>query len=191
MARTIDVSARFNLTQAVVLILDRSTHSADVIQQVLLGFGVSKFLRSTTAARAMELLRVNNVDLVIVDPELEDEDGFEFIRSLRRSRCDNRLVPVMLVSGHAKISSIKRARDTGANFFVAKPITPTVLIQRIFWIASDKRQFVDVNQGAYIGPDRRFKFEGPPMGAEDRREADIETGATSAESDLQPQKVSI
>lgn len=188
MARGIDLSAKFNLTQAVVLILDRSTHSADVIQQILLGFGVQKFLRSTTAERAMEMLRVNTVDLVIVDPELENEDGFEFIRDLRRSKCENRFTPVMLVSGHAKISSIKRARDTGANFFVAKPLTPTTLLQRIFWIASDKRQFVNVNDGAYIGPDRRFKFEGPPTGAEGRRDGD--DSPDHAETDA-PERISI
>ena len=57
--------------------------------------------------------------------------------------------------------------------FVAKPLTPSVVLQRIHWVASDKRQFVDVVDGSYVGPDRRFKFEGPPPGSEGRRETDL------------------
>ncbi len=199
--KPIDANAKFNLSSAVVMVVDRSTHSSDVIVQILSGFGVHKILRCQTVKRAMELFSVNAVDLILIDPELEDEDGFEFIRDIRRSKSENRFVPVILISGHAKISSIKRARDCGANFFVAKPLTPSVVLQRIHWVASDKRQFVDVVDGSYVGPDRRFKFEGPPPGSEGRRETDLpvelgdQTSANLSQNELnnmfKPQKISI
>lgn len=199
--KQLDPGAKFNLSSAVVLVVDRSTHSSDVIVQILSGFGAHKVLRAQTAKRAEEILGMNAVDLMLIDPELEEEDGFEFISEIRRSRTDNRFVPIILVSGHAKISSIKRARDCGANFFIAKPLTPTVVLQRIHWVASDKRQFVDVADGSYVGPDRRFKFEGPPPGSDGRRESDLpvelggQAGENLSQSELEtmfkPQKVSI
>jgi DNA-binding response OmpR family regulator len=199
--KQLDPGVKFNLSSAIVLVVDRSTHSSDVIVQILSGFGVHKILRAQTAKRAEEILGVNAVDLMLIDPELEEEDGFEFIREIRRSKSENRFAPIILISGHAKISSIKRARDCGANFFIAKPLTPTVVLQRIHWVASDKRQFVDVADGSYVGPDRRFKFEGPPPGSDGRRESDLpmelggQAGENLSQSELEtmfkPQKVSI
>jgi hypothetical protein len=43
------------------------------------------------------------------------------------------------------------------------------LLQRILWVSRDKRPFVEV--GEYLGPDRRFKMDGPPQGMA-RREGD-------------------
>lgn len=199
--KQLDPGAKFNLSSAVVLVVDRSTHSSDVTVQILSGFGVHKILRAQTAKRAQEIISMNAIDLMLIDPELEEEDGFEFIREIRRSKTDNRFVPIILISGHAKISSIKRARDCGSNFFIAKPLTPSVVLQRIHWVASDKRQFVDVADGSYVGPDRRFKFEGPPPGSDGRRESDLpvelggQTGENLSQSELEtmfkPQKVSI
>ncbi len=199
--KPVDANSKFNLSSAVVMVVDRSTHSSDVIVQILSGFGVHKILRCQTAKRAMEIFSVNAVDLILIDPELEDEDGLEFIRDIRRSKSESRFVPIILISGHAKISSIKRARDCGANFFIAKPLTPAVVLQRIHWVASDKRQFIDVADGSYAGPDRRFKFEGPPPGSEGRRETDLpvelgdQTSANLSQNELntmfKPQKISI
>jgi len=201
MAKPMDVNSKFNLSTAVVLIIDRNTHSADVVSQILSGFGVHNILRSQRVEQAHKLLAVNNVDLVIIDPELEDDDGFEFVRDLRRSAANNHYAPIILVSGHARISSIWKARDCGANFFVAKPITPAVLLQRIYWVAGDHRKFLEEDVGAYVGPDRRFKREGPPVGSDGRRQSDLsgELGAQVAEnlseaahSDfLKPQKILI
>ena len=103
---------------------------------------------------------------------MKDGDGFEFLRRMRREGMGvNKLTPVILLTGHAQVSNVAKARDTGANFFVAKPITPSVLWDRIVWVIRDKRPFVELEK--YIGPDRRFKFEGPPPGSEGRRAADV------------------
>ena len=58
-----------------------------------------------------------------------------------------------------------------ANFTVAKPITPKVLLERIFWVAREERAFIECD--SYVGPDRRFKYEGPPIGMEGRRRDDL------------------
>ena len=77
-----------------------------------------------------------------------------------------------------RLSQLFKARDCGASFTIAKPITPKIVLERLFFIAKDQRMFVDC--GAYIGPDRRFKREGPPVGMEGRRSDDL--GAEMGES---------
>jgi hypothetical protein len=53
---------------------------------------------------------------------------------------------------------------------VKKPVSPKVLFDHIVWSASQERNFVEGD--SFIGPDRRFKFTGPPDG-DGRRDTDV------------------
>lgn len=173
MAKPIDANSKFNLASASIMIIDRNTHSADVISQILSGFGVHKVSRAQSTADAFKQLAVTSVDLIIIDPELEADDGLAFVRQLRHSESDNRFKPIIITSGHARVSRVWGGRDCGANFFVAKPITPAILLERIYWVAADHRKIVAEAGEGYVGPDRRFKFEGPPIGSDGRRKDDL------------------
>ena len=48
-----------------------------------------------------------------------------------------------------------KARNAGANMIIRKPVAPSVLLDRIEWIARNTRPFVD--SGDYRGPDRRIR----------------------------------
>lgn len=167
----IDPNARFDLSKAIAMVVDGSLHSLDVTAQILKGFGVASVLRCETVEEAEKLARVKTIDVIIIDPSIGGGAGYSFISTLRHSTGPSAYVPVILISGHVRHSDVARARNTGANFVVTKPLSPAVLLQRILWIARDKRPFVEV--GDYIGPDRRFKFEGPPAGSDGRRNDDL------------------
>lgn len=167
----VDPNARLNLSKACVLLVEESQHSADVLAQIMKGFGVSEVHRALAADAAEKILQSKTFDLLVIDPGVSDGEGYRLLSELRHKGGPNAFVPVILISGHVRAQDVARARDTGANFFVAKPITPSTLLQRILFVARDKRPFVEV--GAYIGPDRRFKFEGPPAGSDGRRQTDL------------------
>ncbi|MBL8536674.1 MAG: response regulator [Hyphomonadaceae bacterium] len=169
----VDPNTRLNLSKASVLLVESSQHSADVLAQIMKGFGVSEVHRALASDAAEKMLRAKTFDLIVIDPTVSDGDGYRMLQELRHSSGANAYVPVVLISGHVRAQDVARARDTGANFFVTKPITPNTLLQRILFVAKDKRPFVQV--GNYIGPDRRFKFEGPPPGSDGRRENDLKS----------------
>ncbi len=76
-----------------------------------------------------------------------------------------------MVAGHTPIDQVEKARDCGANFVVAKPLAPRILLERVVWIAQESRPFVELD--SYIGPDRRFHDVGPPKdGQPGRRRSD-------------------
>jgi CheY-like chemotaxis protein len=165
-------STRINLERATVLVLDDNGPSLDILSQVVSGFGVNQLHRAASVKDAQELVRTKTFDLIISDVQMPDVDGIEFINWLRREAPENnRYVPVILVTGHTRGLDIFRTRDAGANFTVAKPITPKVLLERIFWVAREERAFIECD--TYVGPDRRFKYEGPPIGIEGRRRDDL------------------
>lgn len=169
----LDPDARVNLTKANVIVVDGSAHSLDVTAQILKGFGVAVVQRFGNLSDANKFVSQRTADLLLIDPSIEDGAGYDFVCELRRSTRPIATIPVMLISGHVHKSDLARARDSGANFVVAKPLAPIVLLQRLLWVARDKRPFVDC--GSYIGPDRRFKFEGPPAGSEGRRAEDLKS----------------
>ena len=168
----LQASTRINLEKAAVLVLDDNGPSLDILAQVVSGFGVSQLTRAESVKEAQALVAIKTFDLIISDVQMPEVDGIEFINWLRRDAPEsNRYVPVILVTGHTRTTDIFRTRDAGANFTVAKPITPKVLLERIFWVAREERAFIECD--SYVGPDRRFKYEGPPIGMEGRRRDDL------------------
>ncbi|MES1200249.1 MAG: response regulator [Pseudomonadota bacterium] len=173
----LDLSARVNLRRASVLVLDRNLQAADVARQILIGFGVRDVHVADNVTDARKLFLAHTLELIIADPTLEE--GFEFLRWARRETgCGNHCVAIVATMGHQTAPNVRAARDAGANFVVAKPLAPEVLLQRIEWVARENRQFiVSLN---YVGPDRRFKNDGPPIGTNGRRVDDLSLEAPTA-----------
>jgi diguanylate cyclase (GGDEF)-like protein len=69
-------------------------------------------------------------DLVLLDVELPDANGFELCERLRAlpSMAD---VPIVMVTGHDDTSSIARAYEAGASDFINKPILWAMLPHRV------------------------------------------------------------
>lgn len=178
MAVKLEPSQRINLKQTNVLLLDGNAQALDAMRRTLSGFGVSQLRTCDTVAGARSAVEAQSFHLVIADPLVSDEDGFEFLRWIRRHASVNKCVPVIAALGHGTLGNIQAARDAGANFVVAKPVSPQVLLQRIEWIARENRQFIEAPN--YVGPDRRFKNVGPPAGSRGRRADDLSTEVPSA-----------
>ena len=173
MPEPLNPSTRINLERATVLVLDDNGASLDILSGVVAGFGVRTLHRAESVKDAQALVKIHTFDLIISDVQMPEVDGYEFIQWLRREAPEqNRYVPVILVTGHTRISQVFKNRDAGSNFTVAKPITPKILLERIFWVAREERAFIECD--TYIGPDRRFKHEGPPPGTDGRRKDDLQ-----------------
>ena len=166
---------KINLEKASVMLIDANNQGLDILTQVFAGFGARTPHRCQAAPEAIDLLRKVDVDLIAVEADLPGEmDGYDFVHWLRRSGLpQNAFAAVILISGHTRAENVARGRDCGANFIIVKPISPTVLLQRVIWVAKENRQFVEAPN--YVGPDRRFKNAGPPPGIKPRRHDDIKT----------------
>ena len=159
-------SAVINLSGAVTMVVDDSSFALELTSQALMGFGVRPKHTCLGAAEAMEILKEQNIDLLVVDCEMPGIDGFELVRWLRRSGLDpNAFVPVIMTAAHIRRPRVSDARDCGASFIITKPFSATTLLERIVWVARDGRPFLEV--GDYFGPDRRFR--NTPAPKEERR----------------------
>jgi DNA-binding response OmpR family regulator len=177
MASRVDfnLDARFDLSRVRVLLIDNNPYWLRLMASVLGSFGVRDQARCASVAEAKRKAAAAAFDVVITDCHLPDLDGYDFVRWLRRSGNEaNAFIPVIIVTSHTQRSKVAKARDCGANYIVAKPLKPGVLLERLVWVSRDPRPFVEA--GDYIGPDRRWRAEPPPEGV-DRRGARSEQAA--------------
>jgi hypothetical protein len=78
---------------------------------------------------------------------------------------------------------VAKARDCGANYIIAKPITPKIILERIVWVAQSTRMFLETE--SYIGPDRRVRKLGPPTETGAGRRKEDADAAAAAEADAE------
>jgi CheY-like chemotaxis protein len=163
---------RINLERITFLLIDDNQQALDIMGQIVSGFGVRTMIKCQTVREAKEISARKAIDFVLTDVHLPDEDGFAFLKWLRTEAEEpNRFAPAVMVTGDSSAAVVHRARDSGAHFVIAKPMTPKILLQRIFWVARENRLFIDCE--SYSGPDRRFKRLGPPPGMDGRRTDDL------------------
>ena len=137
----LDPKTWINLERTSVLLVDSNPQGAQILRQLLLGFGVRAPIHCDTAAEAQEVLRTNEIDLLISDDALPDMSGYDLVRWLRRSKLEpNDFVSSIIVCGHVRRTEVQKARDCGANFLLTKPISTQILMERVLWVAREKRR---------------------------------------------------
>lgn len=163
---------RIDLRQARILVADDNSQALAIMSQVLLGFCVRHVTVCRSVDEALPLIEKSPFDLLIIDAEMPGKDGFDLTHYVRLNpRSPNFTVPILLMSGLTPLNKITKARDSGANLVLLKPVVPGALLGRIEWLARCQREFVISD--SYRGPDRRFQRGAPPPGVDERRAEDI------------------
>jgi two-component system chemotaxis response regulator CheY len=172
-------SPSMNLRDLVILVADPSPYISMLIHSMLRAFGSNKVLEVRGCNDVLQTLSGQKIDILICDVRLPPHGGLSLTRAIRgKADNENRTIPIMIMSSDSRETTIKRARDVGANMVIAKPISPASLYDRLSWIAFNPRKFVDTP--TYFGPDRRFKIEGYPGGVGRRAgDKEVEIGAES------------
>ena len=177
-----------NLRDLVILVADPNAYARRITNGILRGFGANKVLEVEQALSLFQVLSSQKIDILLCDTRLPPHGGLMLTRTIRRNaNNENRTIPILLMSSDTSESTIKNARDAGANMVVAKPMSPKSLYDRLGWIAFNPRPFIDT--ATYFGPDRRFKIEGYPGGVGRRKgdkqvEVAEEVGPGLAQDDI-------
>ena len=85
---------------------------------------------SKSAIEATILMNQTRPDLILLDIEMPDISGFEFLHTIRKHP-KFMTIPVVVVSGHTSKEFITHAESSGASAVVAKPVDKENLLQKI------------------------------------------------------------
>jgi two-component system chemotaxis response regulator CheY len=89
------------------------------------GFRVEEALNGL---EALEKLPELKADLLIVDVNMPQMDGFSFLRTLRRSARPIAALPALVTSTESREADFAAARAAGANYYLVKPVARETLV---------------------------------------------------------------
>ncbi len=92
-------------------------------------FGMKNFDVSmvTEGRLAIEHIRENEPDIVVLDLGLPDIDGLEVLKAVRQFSS----VPIIVMTARTDIQSINQTTALGADDYINKPFRPEILLHRI------------------------------------------------------------
>jgi diguanylate cyclase (GGDEF)-like protein/PAS domain S-box-containing protein len=122
-----------------VLVIDDDPGTRLLIGESLeqAGFTIAEADDGVPALAAFEHLRP---DVVLLDVNMKDMDGFAVCTALRKMDGDDG-TPVVMVTGLDDVASINRAYEVGATDFITKPINWAVLGHRVRYIVRASQAF--------------------------------------------------
>ncbi len=110
-----------------ILLVDDNAAAAATIE---LGLREENFIVETTdlGEDALQIGKLYDYDIIILDPMLPDIDGYEVLRQLRAAQVRT---PVLILSARTDLDYKLKGLRFGADEFMTKPFEPRELIARI------------------------------------------------------------
>lgn len=144
----------YRLDNLSVLVVEDNSHMMKLLVQILNNFGVVDVRKATDGEAGFEEYCYSPPDLIITDWMMEPKDGLDFVKMVRGDEgSPEPMIPIIMVTAHSERYRIVEARDAGINEFLAKPVSPKAVYDRIVTIIDRPRKFIRGKE--YIGPDRR------------------------------------
>lgn len=109
---------------ATVLIIDDEQTLNHFVQEDLREAGYES-LGALTGQEGLDLIRSQEVDLVLLDQQLPDMHGLDVLKTIREEEPD---IPVIIVTGHGEIDCAVQAMKLGAYDYMKKPYNLDTLL---------------------------------------------------------------
>jgi two-component system, sensor histidine kinase and response regulator len=108
----------------------------EINQQVALGVLENLGYRADVVADGRSALRIlaeRDYDLVLMDCQMPEMDGYEATRQIRRpdTAVRNHLIPIVATTAHAMTGDREKCLAAGMNDYITKPIRPAAVEQAI------------------------------------------------------------
>ncbi|MCK5837679.1 MAG: response regulator [Desulfobacula sp.] len=84
--------------------------------------------KAFSGAEAIQILRKNDFDVVVLDLKMEDMDGIEVLKIMKKMAPE---MPVIFLTGHGSQEAAKEGISFGAFDYLTKPCELSELIEKI------------------------------------------------------------
>ncbi|NCC53618.1 MAG: response regulator, partial [Spartobacteria bacterium] len=113
-----------------ILVVEDDPHSLRLAEAVAQKAG-HKVCCVPNGQEAMDHLQAERFDLVLMDIEMPGMDGLELTRRIREGKTPNQSVPIIAMTAAAMKGDRERCLEAGMNDYIAKPLSPTSLVELI------------------------------------------------------------
>lgn len=135
-----------------ILIVEDDNNISEFINEVLITYNYTT-LTARTATDAIEIVKNESPDLVLLDLGLPDFDGTEVIKNVRKRSA----VPIIVLSARDMGEDKVKALDLGADDYMTKPFDTPEFLARIR--TALRRQNRDLEKSIYKSGDLIIDFD--------------------------------
>jgi two-component system cell cycle response regulator len=114
---------------AQILIVEDNPQSLELMSYLLEASGYV-VLAAQTGAQAIVVARNESIDLVLLDLQLPDVDGYHVLRGLRSDR-RTATTKIIAVTAVAMVGDRERTLNAGFDHYVPKPINPRTFVNEV------------------------------------------------------------
>jgi len=119
------------LSGAQVLLVDDSEINQALAAEVMSGWGINVNI-AQNGKEAIEKIETNRFDLVLMDIQMPEMDGYEATKIIRKTDQD---IPIVAMSAHAMQDELDKMLAQGMNDYVSKPFKLEALFSVLFkWL---------------------------------------------------------
>ncbi len=130
-----------------ILVIDDNRLIREMVSAIIADEGYTPFT-ATGAQEAHAVLDTTDIDLILMDVEMPDVDGFELTRQIRQ-RLKEHWIPIIFLTGKANQEHLVEGIDAGGDDYLNKPVNSIVLsakIRAMARIAQMKAALDEANQ---------------------------------------------
>lgn len=113
-----------------ILVVEDSRTSLAMITRVITGLG-AQVLTAETGSHGIALCGAERPDLVLLDVNLPDIDGYAVARQIRQDEAAGEWTPIIFLSGMTKDEDLEKGIAAGGDDYICKPFSEVVLIAKI------------------------------------------------------------
>ncbi|MEO9593163.1 response regulator [Rhodopirellula bahusiensis] len=105
-----------------VLIVDDSRVIRKMIARIMKTLGYETFEAGNGLEGLVELAKIESVDLILVDWNMPEMNGLDFVKAVRAD-AENNHIPMIMVTTESEMSRMALAFMAGVNEYIMKPFT--------------------------------------------------------------------
>jgi two-component system chemotaxis response regulator CheY len=117
------------------LVIDDSKPIRSILTQILVSIGFT-VVQAENGLEALEVLKKQNVDLALVDWNMPEMDGYEFIKEVRKDNACKKML-LMMVTTETALNKVTKALEAGADEYIMKPFTKEMIVEKLALMGVD------------------------------------------------------
>jgi two-component system chemotaxis response regulator CheY len=119
------------------LVVDDSKALRMLMRNILKGLGFEIFEAGHGKEALDRLAAIGNVDLALVDWNMPEMNGLDFVKALR-SDATRDDIKIIMVTTETEMPRMVAALEAGANEYLMKPFTRDALVEKLSMVGFDR-----------------------------------------------------
>jgi CheY-like chemotaxis protein len=113
-----------------ILIVEDEEDIIELLSTIFDNIGDSTVFYARDGVEALRIARAHNPDIILLDIQLPRLSGYEVCESIKSDLAMSQ-IKVLMLSGMTQNSDFQKSYEAGANGYITKPFTSTMLIERV------------------------------------------------------------